>query len=75
MNACMTYCEIINKSWGSNLHGFCGSQRKLQTNEIQFPHRLLPVVFETMNSRPHGPMHFGETTKIGAKKVLSQYYY
>jgi hypothetical protein len=29
---------------------------------------LLPVVFETMNSRTHGSMHFAETTKIGANE-------
>jgi hypothetical protein len=27
---------------------------------------LLPVVFETTNSRTHGSMHFVEITKIGA---------
>ena len=29
-------------------------------NEIQFSHWLLPVMFETTNSRTHGSMHFVE---------------
>jgi len=28
----------------------------------------MPVVFETTNSRTHGPLHFVETTIIGANQ-------
>jgi hypothetical protein len=41
------------------------------SNEIQFSHWLLPVVFETTNSRDQEfkeSMHFVETTKIGANE-------
>jgi acetyltransferase-like isoleucine patch superfamily enzyme len=37
-------------------------------NEIQFSHWLLPVLFEITNSRTHEPIHFAETTKIGANE-------
>jgi hypothetical protein len=40
--------------------------KKFKSNEIQFSHWLLPVVFETMNSRTRGSMHFVETTEIVA---------
>ena len=40
--------------------------KQLKSNEIQFSHWLLPVVFETMNSRTRGTMHFVETTEIVA---------
>ena len=33
--------------------------------KYNFFHWLLPVMFETMNSRTHESMHFVETTKIG----------
>ena len=39
--------------------------RKQNINEIQFSHWLLPVVFETTNSRTQGSLHFAETTQIG----------
>jgi hypothetical protein len=41
-----------------SFRGFRGSfkPRKLKSNEIQFSHSLLPVVFETQKSRIHGSM-------------------
>ena len=40
------------------------NHEKLKCNEIQFSHWLLPVVFETTNSRTEASMHTVETTTI-----------
>ena len=55
---------------GSNFRGFHGSLklRILKSNEIQFFHRQLPVVFKTTTTRTHGSLHFVETTKIGVSE-------
>jgi hypothetical protein len=46
------------KLWGFNFCGFRASLKpqKLKSNEKQFSHRLLPVVFETMNLRTQGSL-------------------
>jgi hypothetical protein len=62
------YCEIIINRWSLILGHFVVhlNHKKLKSKEIQLSHWLLPVVFETTNSRTHGIMHFVETTEIGA---------
>ena len=64
------YCEIIINRGVLIFRGFRGSLKlhKLKSNEIQFSHWLLPVVFESRNARTHGWLHFVETTKIGVKE-------
>ena len=75
---CLSYALILKPcilwnhyySWGSNFRGFRDSfkLRRLKSNELHFPHWLLPLMFETTDSRTHRSMHFVETTKIGANK-------
>ena len=66
----MIYCGIIINGGVLIFHGFRGSLKPqtLSSNEIQFSHLLISVVFETTNSRTHGYMYFEETMKIGANE-------
>ena len=40
----------------------------VKSNEIQFSHRLLPIVHETTNSRPQESLYFVESTNTGANE-------
>jgi hypothetical protein len=75
------YCEIIiNRGIVILAHVMVHlNHKKIKSNEVQFSHWLLPVVFETTNSRTYGSMHFIETREIVANDENSSqnslYYY
>jgi hypothetical protein len=59
------------ESWGSNFDGFRGSLKpqKLKSNEIQFSHWLLLVVFDTPNIFKYQWITaFKRTTKAGTNE-------
>ena len=62
------YCEIIVNCGVLIFVDFVVHLNHEKSNEIQFSHLLLSVVFETTNSRTHGSMHFVEITKIGVNE-------
>ena len=60
------YCEIKSNRGALNFCGFRGSLKpqKLKSNEIQFSHWLLPVMFEITNSRTQRSLHVVEHDKL-----------